>query len=445
MGSSNLPLKTYYMQKEQQKRKAIFKLVAEYARSYAKPQKFVAGKTTIQAGGRVYDDKEMIAITDAALDFWLTEGRFAKHFKEAMAKFTGIPYMVLTNSGSSANLLTFAALMSHKLGAKRIKPGDEVIGVGASFPATVNPIIQLGCVPVLLDVDLETLNIDTSQLEKAITKKTKAIFLAHSIGNPFDVDAVLKAAKKHNLFVIEDCCDALGSRYRGKHVGSFGDISTFSFYPAHHITTGEGGMVATKSPLLRDIVTSLREWGREGDPKEYNARFAGIVGNLPADFDHRYVYTHAGYNLKITDMQAALGTVQLKKFPAFMKRREENATMLTQGLAKHSRFLILPKATPNSKPCWFGYPVTVRKGASFSRADLVKYLEARRIETRMFFAGNITKQPYFDNVTYRVVGGLNNTDYIMANTFWFGVYPGVTKEMIRFIIASFDEFMQQHG
>lgn len=432
------------MTKEQQKRKAIFKLISEYAKSYAKPQKFVAGKTTIQAGGRVYDGKEMIAIVDAALDFWLTEGRFAKQFKEEMTKFTGIPYMVLTNSGSSANLLAFAALMSHKLGEKRIRPGDEVIGVGASFPATVNPIIQLGCVPVLLDVDLETLNIDVTQLEKAITKKTKAIFLAHSIGNPFDVDAVMKAAKKHNLFVIEDCCDALGSRYRGKHVGSFGDISTFSFYPAHHITSGEGGMVATKNSLLHEIVTSLREWGREGDPKEYKARFSGIVGNLPADFDHRYVYTHAGYNLKITDMQAALGVAQLKKFPGFMKRREENADMLAKGLAKYERFLILPKATPDSKPCWFGYPLTVRKDAPFSRVDLVKYLETRHIETRMFFAGNITKQPYFDNVTYRVVGGLKNTDCIMANTFWFGLYPGVTKEMTRYIISSFDEFMGKH-
>lgn len=425
-------------------RKAVFSHITQYyKKEYEKP-KFIPGKTVIQAGGRVFDEKEMIAATDAVLDFWLTEGRYAKLFKEKLSRFIGVPNIVLTNSGSSANLLAFAALMSHRLGKRKLKPGDEVIGVGASFPATINPVLQLGCVPVLLDIDLDTLNINVAQLERSITKKTRAIFLAHSIGNPFNLDGVMKVARKHKLFVIEDCCDALGSKYRDKHVGSFGDISTFSFYPAHHITTGEGGAVATKDPLLHEIVVSLREWGREADPKTYKERFSGKAGRLAKDFDHRYVYTHAGYNLKITDIQPAIGVEQLKKFPQFIKRRRENFDILSKGLEPFAHYFILPKETPHAQTCWFGYPLTVKKEAPFSRMEIVKFLEGCRIETRMFFAGNITKQPYFENVHYRVATSLANTDFVMRNTFWFGVYPGITKPMVKYIIESFKSFLEKY-
>lgn len=429
--------------KEKQLRKAVLKAVANYYKGVFANEPFHPGKTPIKTGGRVFDERELVALVDASLDYWLTEGRFARKFTDAFSAFLHIPYSILTNSGSSANLLAFAALTSQKLGTKRLKTGDEVISTAASFPATINPIIQYQCIPVLLDIDLETLNIDTSLLEKAVTKKTKAILVAHALGNPFDLETIMRIARKHNLWVIEDCCDALGARYKRKFVGTFGDMATFSFYPAHHITTGEGGAVVTKNGLLRDIVVSLREWGREWAPQGYRARFgAGKVGKLPLDYDHRFIYTHAGYNLKVTDMQASLGVAQLKKFPQFMKQREENFVLLLKGLEAYQKYFLFHTSYKGASPCWFGFPCTVRKNAPFSRGQLIKYLAGKNIDVRLFFAGNITKQPYFASIPYRAVGSLKNTDFVMTNTFWIGSYPGITKEMIAYVLATFDSFIK---
>jgi CDP-6-deoxy-D-xylo-4-hexulose-3-dehydrase len=435
------------MQRDKQLKKEIFKKIREYYKTKFGKKVFIPGETLIPPSGKVFDEKEMISLVDSALDFWLTEGRFAKKFEQEFSKYLKVPYTILTNSGSSANLLAFSALTSPELEKKRIKPGDEVITVAATFPTTVNPIIQNGCVPVFLDINLETLNIDSSKIEKAITKRTKAIFLAHSLGNPFDLKTVIKVAKKYNLFVVEDACDALGATYNNQLVGTFGDIGTFSFYPAHQITMGEGGAVVTKNPLLKKIIRSFRDWGRDcwcdsGHDNTCGKRFGWKLGKLPFGYDHKYIYSHLGYNLKVTDMQPAIGIAQLKKLPKFIEIREKNFEFLYKNLKKYENYFIFLKATPDSEPCWFGFPLTIRKNAWFSRSEMVNYLEKNKIATRMLFGGNITKQPYFKDVNYRIFDNLENTDFIMDNTFWIGVYPGLTKQMIDYILIKFKEFLK---
>ena len=429
-------------------RKEIFKKVQEFYKIEFKKKAFIPGKTYIPVSGKIFDEKEMISLIDSALDFWLTEGRFAQKFNQEFSKYLKVPYSLLTNSGSSANLLAFTALTSPKLGKRRIKPGDEIITVANAFPTTVNPIIQNGCIPVFLDADLDTLNIDSSKIEKAITKKTKAIFLAHTLGNPFDLKTVMKVAKKHNLFVIEDTCDALGSAYNKKLVGTFGDIGTFSFYPAHHITMGEGGALVTKDPLLYRIIRSFRDWGRDcwcetGHDNTCGKRFKWKLGSLPYGYDHKYIYSHIGYNLKATDMQATIGLAQLKKLPGFIKERKKNWDLLYKGLKKYEKYFIFVKPMLNSDPSWFGFLLTVKENAPFSRNEIVEYLEKNKIATRMLFSGNITRHPSFENVKYRVHDNLTNTDFIMNNTFWIGVYPGLSREMIGYIIKTFHEFISK--
>ena len=434
------------MGKEQIKKEILKNIRKYYKLSFAKKE-FIPGKTYIPIAARVFDEREMTTLSEAVLDFWLTEGRFAKLFEKKFSKLTKVPHVILTNSGSSANLLAFSALTSPKLGKRKIKPGDEIISVAAAFPTTVNPIIQLGCVPVFIDINLETLNIDSSKIEKAITKKTKAIFLAHTLGNPFDVKTIMRIAKKYNLFVIEDSCDALGSSYRGQMVGTFGDIGTFSFYPPHHITMGEGGALVTKNPLLKQIIRSFRDWGRDcwcdtGRDNTCGKRFGWKFGRLPLGFDHKYIYSHVGYNLKLTDMQASIGVAQLDKLPEFIRKRRENFQLLHDGLKKYKNYFILPKPTSGSKPSWFGFPLTIKREVGFSRKEVVEHLEKNKIATRMLFSGNVTKQPYFENINYRISGDLKNTDYAMDNTFWIGVFPGINKKMIGYIIRTFDNFFK---
>ena len=434
---------------QNQLRKEIFRKVQEYYKVAFGEKVFSPGQTSIPASGKVFDEKEMVSLVDSALDFWLTEGKFARKFEEDFSKYLKAPYVILTNSGSSANLLAFSALTSPQLGKRRIKPGDEVITVAAAFPTTVNPIIQNGCTPVFLDIDLKTLNIDSTKIEKAVTKKTKAIFLAHSLGNPFDLKIVMKVAQKYNLFVIEDACDALGSTYNGQLVGTFGDIGTFSFYPAHHITMGEGGALVTKIPQLKRVIRSIRDWGRDcwcdtGHDNTCGKRFGWKLGKLPFGYDHKYIYSHLGYNLKLTDMQAAIGVAQLQKLPKFIEKREKNFQLLYNKLKKYENYFILPRATPNSKPSWFGFPITVKRNAGFTRRKIVNYLEENKIAIRMLFGGNIIKQPYFKNINYRIFDNLENTDYIMNNTFWIGVYPGLSPKMLRYLISVLDKFFKKH-
>lgn len=436
------------MKKSKKNKKEILAKIKDYYEEEFKKGSFIPGETLIHAAGRVFDEKEITSLVDSALDFWLTEGRFAKEFEREFSNYLNASHVVLTNSGSSANLLAFTALSSPKIGRRRIRPGDEVITVAAAFPTTVNPIIQNGCVPVFLDIDLETLNIDSKKIEKAIGKRTKAIFLAHTLGNPFDLETVMKLARKYNLFVIEDACDALSSSYNGQLIGTFGDIATFSFYPAHHITMGEGGAIITKNLQLKRIIRSFRDWGRDcwcdtGHDNTCGKRFSWKLGKLPFGYDHKYIYTHIGYNLKLTDMQAAVGVAQLDKLSGFTKKRKRNFQYLYNGLKKYKNFFILPKATPNSEPSWFGFPISVTKGAGFKRIEIVNYLEKHKIMTRMLFAGNITRQPAYKNVNYRIFDTLENTDYVMNNTFWIGVYPGIQKREIQFILKIFDLFFKE--
>ncbi len=411
----------------------------------------------ISYGGRVFDEKELVNLVDSSLDFWLTAGRYASEFEEKLSKFLGVKYVSLTNSGSSANLLAFMALTSHKLGQRRIRKGDEIITVAAGFPTTVTPILQYGAVPVFVDVDVPTYNINTNFLEDALSDKTKAILIAHTLGNPFNLEKVKTFCEKHQLWLIEDNCDALGSKYiiggSSKYTGTIGDIGTSSFYPAHHITMGEGGAVYTNNALLHRIVNSLRDWGRDcwckpGSDNTCNHRFDQQYGLLPLGYDHKYVFSHFGYNLKITDMQGAIGVAQIDKLPSFIEKRKQNWTRLYQSLEKYSQYLILPQNEPNSEPCWFGFVISVRNDAPFSRNELVSFLESQKIQTRMLFAGNILYHPCFDeirgdNTKYRVVGTLTNTDFIMNNTFWIGVYPGLTLENINYITGKFDEFFSK--
>jgi len=411
------------------------------------PPPFEPGKTPVACSGKVYDEKEIISLIDASLDFWLTTGRYASVFEENLAGFLGVRYCLLTNSGSSANLLAISALTSPKLGERQLKPGDEVITVAAGFPTTITPIVQNRLIPVFVDVDLETCNVDVKQLEAAVSAKTRAIILAHTLGNPYNLDAVTEIARKNNLWLIEDNCDALGSTYKERFTGTFGDLATLSFYPAHHITMGEGGAVLTSDPLLKRIVESFRDWGRDcwcPPGKENNCcrRFAWKLGELPYGYDHKYTYSHLGYNLKMTDLQAAVGVAQLAKLADFAGMRRKNFQQLYAGLKKHEDLFILPKATKDSDPCWFGFPLTIRGGAPFTRQQLVQYLEDHRIGTRLLFAGNILKQPAFKDVQYRVAGELKNTDLIMERTFWIGVYPGLGQKEIIYILDTFDFFVR---
>ena len=387
----------------------------------------------------------MINLVDASLDFWLTTGRYADDFETQFAEFMQQRSCLLVNSGSSANLIAFSTLASELLKTKRILPGDEVITVAAGFPTTVNPIVQYGAVPVFVDVDLETFNINPLLIESAVTKKTKAIMLAHTLGNPFDIDTVKSIADKYGLFLIEDCCDAVGSTYKGKMVGTFGDLATTSFYPAHHITMGEGGSILTSNPLLKRIAMSMRDWGRDcycdpGCDNTCGRRFKGQYGDLPKGYDHKYVYSHIGYNLKVTDMQAAIGVAQLKKLPDFIQKRKDNFSKLYNGLKQYEEYLILPKATPNSDPSWFGFPFNIRENEKFGRNDLAEFLEDHKILTRQLFAGNMIKQPAYKNVNYRISGTLDNTDYIMHNTIFIGVYPGIDDIRMSYILSVFDKF-----
>ena len=401
-------------------------------------------------GGRVFDEKEIAALVDSSLDFWLTTGRYAERFESEFARFIGVQHCSLTNSGSSANLLAFMALTSPKLGERRIKKGDEVITVAAGFPTTVAPIIQFGAVPVFVDVSLPTYNIDCAQLENAVSGRTKAVMVAHTLGNPFDIAAVKAFCQRHNLWLIEDNCDALGSRYqyRGawKYTGTIGDLGTSSFYPPHHMTMGEGGAVYTDDSQLQRLVESFRDWGRDcwcpsGKDNTCGNRFGQQFGELPFGYDHKYVYSHFGYNLKVTDMQAAIGCAQLEKLPGFIKARKRNWRLLRDGLDGLGASFVLPEATENSDPSWFGFLLTVRPESGFTRGKAVNYLESKGIQTRMLFAGNLIKHPCFDEMRregtgYRVVGELATTDRIMRDTFWVGVYPGMTDEMVQFMIET---------
>jgi len=422
-------------------------LIDEYAVKFP-PKKFVPGQSSVPASGKVFDEQEILLATEAILDGWWTEGRFSNLFEEKISKWLGIKHAILVNSGSSANLLALSALKSARLRDKRLNDGDEVITVAAGFPSTVNPIAQNNLVPVFVDVDLGTYNINIEGIKKAIGPKTKAIIVAHTLGNPFDLDAVADICQKNNLWLIEDNCDALGSKYNGKFTGTFGHISTGSFYPAHHITMGEGGVIFTNDPLLNKIIRSLRDWGRDcwcktGHDNNCGRRFEWQLGDLPLGYDHKYIYSEMGYNLKLTDMQAALGLAQMEKLGGFIAKRKENFRFLYNGLKKYEKFFILPVWQKKVDPSWFGFLLTVRSGAPFNRNQIVQHLQENKIGTRYLFAGNLIKQPYFiDNkVKHRVVGELSNTDIVMKDTFWIGCYPGLSKEMLEYVVGSFDSFL----
>ncbi len=425
----------------EQIRHQILALTREYhAAQFAEKPAFVRGVSHVAYGGRVFDEREIVNLVDSSLDFWLTYGRYSKEFEKSLAEYLSIKHALLVNSGSSANLLALAALTSERLGARTLRPGDEVITVAAGFPTTIAPIVQYGAVPVFVDVALGTYNIDVTQLEAAVSPRSKAVMLAHTLGNPFDVDAVRAFCDRHNLWLIEDNCDALGGDYRGRKTGTFGDIGTSSFYPPHHMTMGEGGAVYTNNDELAAIMLSMRDWGRDcicpsGKDNMCGKRFTRQFGTLPYGYDHKYVYSEFGYNLKATDMQAAIGVAQLEKLPEFTAARRSNYAYLREALAPLEDVLVMPEATPGSDPSWFGYLMTVREGAAVTRDDLVGALEAARVQTRMLFAGNIVRQPVFDSMRatgegYRVVGELTNTDRIMRDAFWIGVYPGMTEEML---------------
>lgn len=432
-------------QTKEQLREQILKLVAEYGALASQPKAFVPGETVIPPAGKVVGAPEMAMMVDASLDAWLTTGRFNDEFEAKLAKLLGVQFLITVNSGSSANLVAFSALTSPKLGERAILPGDEVIGVAAGFPTTVNPILQFGAVPVFVDVELGTYNIDVTKLEAAISPKTKAIMLAHTLGNPYNLDVITAICKKYNLWLVEDCCDALGSTYHGKMVGTFGDIGTMSFYPAHHITMGEGGAVFTNNPELKAIAESFRDWGRDcycapGKDNTCGKRFCWKLGTLPEGYDHKYTYSHLGYNLKITDMQAACGVAQIDRAMGFVQARKDNFKFLKERLQSCTEFLILPEATEHSDPSWFGFPITIKAGANVARVDLLQYLDQHKIGTRLLFAGNLTRQPYMVGRNYRVSGELTNTDVVMNDTFWIGVYPGLTKEMLEYAATKIEEF-----
>jgi CDP-6-deoxy-D-xylo-4-hexulose-3-dehydrase len=443
---------------EMKARQAVFSKVAAYYRKFHGKTPFRPGESPVNYGGRIFDDRELINLTDAALDFWLTSGRYCAELEKQLGSYLGVKYVSLVNSGSSANLAAFMALTSPELGARRIRRGDEVITVAASFPTTVTPIIQHGAVPVFVDVEIPSCNINCSMLAKALTKKTKAVMLAHTLGNPFDIQKVKKFCSAHGLWLIEDNCDALGSRYAGRFTGTHGDIGTSSFFPAHHMTTGEGGAVYTDNLQLKRLCDSFRDWGRDcscppGQDNTCHNRFSRQFGELPQGYDHKYVYSHFGYNLKATEMQAAIGLAQLEKLPAFVETRKNNWLFLRRALAPFSDKLVLPDPTPGSDPSWFGFLMTVRKNAGFTREQLVAHLEKHKVQTRMLFAGNLIKQPCFDEMRksgkgFRVVPGrtppasLPVTDRIMNDTFWIGVYPGMDREKLEYTSSIFNLFFK---
>jgi CDP-6-deoxy-D-xylo-4-hexulose-3-dehydrase len=432
-------------------KKLILEKTAEYYRRVHIRQPFLPGQSKLSYGGRVFDEKELINLVDASLDFWLTYGDWSRKFEKNMAAFIGVRHCALVNSGSSANLLAFMALTSDLLGDRRIRRDDEVITVAAGFPTTVAPIVQFGAIPVFVDVDPETYNVDVSLLEKAWTSRTKAVVLAHTLGNPFDIDSVKEFCHRRNLWLIEDNCDALGSLYDGRPTGSFGDLATSSFYPPHHMTMGEGGAVYTQNLQLSKVVDSLRDWGRDcwcpsGKDNTCQKRFGWKLGDLPLGYDHKYIYSHFGYNLKATDLQAAVGCAQLEKLPSFVLARQRNHARIMDGLKGLEEYFVLPKATPKSDPSWFGFLLTVRESAGFSRDSLVQHLEGKNIQTRMLFAGNLTRHPCFDEMRrsgqgYRVVGELTITDRIMRESFWLGVYPGMDETMVDYMIDSIRSFI----
>ena len=427
-------------------RRQILELTAQYHAAKFPAREFVPGESVVPVSGKVIDAEDICSVVDSALDGWFTAGRFAREFERRLAKFVGVRSASLVNSGSSANLVALCALTSPKLGARQLQPGDEVLTVAAGFPTTVNPIFQNRLVPVFVDVSLPTYEIDASKLEAAYSPKMKAVMLAHTLGNVFDLDAVTAFCRKHNLWLIEDCCDALGSTWKGRKVGTFGDIATVSFYPAHHITMGEGGAVLTDNLTLQVLIDSFRDWGRDcwcepGKDNTCGKRFAWQLGSLPCGYDHKYTYSHIGYNLKATDMQAALGLSQIDKLPHFIARRKENFAYLKAALKPLEDFLMLPQATEHSDPSWFGFPIGVRSDAPFTRDELTGALEAKKIGTRLMFAGNLLRQPAYEGWEHRVVGELPNSDFVMNQVFWIGVFPGLTTEMLDFIVQTATEFV----
>jgi CDP-6-deoxy-D-xylo-4-hexulose-3-dehydrase len=431
---------------KQKIRNQIQELVLEYSNLELSNKKFIPGETVLPPSGKLIGHEEIQNMVDASLDGWLTAGRFNSEFERKLAEFLGVKYAITVNSGSSANLVAFSTLTSPTLGSRAIKSGDEVIGVAAGFPTTVNPIIQFGAIPVFVDIDRYTHNIDSSQIEAAITPKTKAIMLAHSLGNPFNLNVVKDLCERYNLWLIEDCCDALGSLYAGKMCGTFGDIATLSFYPAHHITMGEGGAVFTNSHELKKIAESFRDWGRDcycppGKDNTCGKRFCWKLGDLPEGYDHKYTYSHLGYNLKISDMQAACGVAQLAKADKFITKRKENFTFLKKALSDSERYLQLPMAEPESDPSWFGFPITLKENSPVSRLDLLTYLDQEKVGTRLLFAGNLVRQPYMKNLKFRVSGELKNTDYVMNNTFWVGIHPSLSNDELTYIAEKIESYL----
>jgi CDP-6-deoxy-D-xylo-4-hexulose-3-dehydrase len=427
-------------------RALILDLTGEYARRFHATKPFVSGESPVPVSGKVYGESDMRNLVDSSLDFWLTTGRFNDEFEQRLAKRIGVAHALTTNSGSSANLLALSTLTSHYFRGDALKPGDEVITVATGFPTTVNPSLQYGLVPVFVDVDIPTYNIKPEMIEAAVSEKTRAIMIAHTLGNPFDLAEVMRVAEKHNLWVVEDCCDALGATYNGRNVGTFGHIGTLSFYPAHHITMGEGGAVFTDKPRLKRVIESMRDWGRDcwcapGVDNTCGKRFARKLGSLPMGYDHKYTYGHAGYNLKITDMQAAVGLAQLERLDAFIGARSRNFDILTELLTPLEDVLILPKATPNSEPSWFGYPITIRPESGIDREELVQYLNEKKIGTRLLFGGNLLRQPYMKDRNYRVVGDLINADLTTTHTFWIGLFPGLTPDHLAYTAETLSGFI----
>ncbi len=431
-------------------RSKILELVGEYSQITHKSRDFQPGKSPIRCAGRVYGSEEVEMLVSASLDFWLTTGRFNDKFEKELEKFLGINFVSTNNSGSSANLLALTSLTSSEFGDRALKPKDEVISVAACFPTTVNPIIQNNLIPVFVDIEFPTYNIDPNLIENAITEKTKAIMLAHTLGNPFDLDTVMRLAKKHNLWVIEDCCDALGSKYNGKNVGTFGDVGTASFYPAHHITTGEGGATFTNNAKIKRSIEAFRDWGRDcfcapGVNDTCGKRFCQNFEGLPEGYDHKFIYSQIGYNLKFTDMQASVGLSQLERIDYFISKRKEHFKWLSDSFHSLEEYFVLPEATKNSDPAWFGFPLLIKENAPFLLNELNSFLSLHGVDTRPIFAGNITKQPYFKNIEHKIVGDLRNTDILMNRSFWIGVYPGLTEEMLEYVFKTIKEFVKNHN
>lgn len=427
----------------------IKRLVSEfYQAEFGKAKNAKTAAKKVNYAGRVFDENELLNLVDSSLDFWLTEGRYTKEFEEKFKNFLGVNHALPVNSGSSANLLALTALTSPLLGSKRLKKGDEVITVSAGFPTTVNPIIQNGMLPVFVDVELGNYNVMVEQVQRAITAETRAIMLAHTLGNPFCLEKIMKLAQEYNLWIVEDCCDALGSTYKGRKLGTFGHVSTFSFYPAHHITTGEGGMVCTNDPVIAKAVRSFRDWGRDcwclgGQNGTCGCRYTKKHGELPLGYDHKYVYSHIGYNLKMTDMQAAIGSAQMDKLPDFIEKRKAHFRAWEKGFSAWSEYFLLPKAEPDSDPAWFAYPITVKEKAGFTRTEFTDYLSQKGVETRNLFAGNMVKQPAYLQAEKRIVGNLENTDVIMQRTFFLGTYPGLTEAQIEYVLACVADFLKE--